>query len=72
MSQQISWYDPYVDFLVEERRRRNEQFHVMYGRSRQEFWNSVARRFICLIFDLLLKNSIFYSNNPLIQFFKKN
>jgi hypothetical protein len=52
---QISWEDVYVDYLVEERRRRNDQYHETYGRSRQSFWDSVARRFVCLIFGLFLK-----------------
>jgi hypothetical protein len=43
------WHDPIVDMLVEERRRRNNEYHNQYGRSRQEFWESVARRFICVI-----------------------
>ncbi len=44
--QPVQWYDPHTDFLVDERRRRNEEYHNTYGRSRQEFWSSVARRFI--------------------------
>ena len=44
--QPVQWHDPHTDFLVDERRRRNEEYHNTYGRSRQEFWSSVARRFI--------------------------
>lgn len=44
------WHDPMVDMLIEERRRRNVQYHNTYGRSRQEFWSSVARRFLYMIF----------------------
>ncbi len=48
--QSPQWHDPMTDMLVEERRRRNDEFHNLYGRSRQDFWESVARRFICVIF----------------------
>lgn len=44
------WHDPMVDMLIEERRRRNEEYHSVYGRSRRRFWSSVARRFVCMIF----------------------
>ena len=60
--QPVQWHDPHTDFLVDERRRRNEEYHNTYGRSRQEFWSSVARRFIYIIF----KNRIFNSTNPFI------
>lgn len=45
----IAWIDPYVDYLIDERRRRNTEYHNIYGRSRQDFWESVARRFVCAI-----------------------
>jgi hypothetical protein len=40
----IEWVDPFTNFLVEERRRRNDEYHDRYGRRRMEFWESVARR----------------------------
>lgn len=61
------WHDPMVDMLIEERRRRNVQYHNTYNRSREEFWNSVARRFLSLcimLFYTFKKNQI--SNNPYI------
>jgi hypothetical protein len=48
--QPAQWHDPMVDMLINERRRRNDDYHNLYGRSRQDFWHSVARRFICTIF----------------------
>ncbi len=60
--QPVQWHDPHTDLLVDERRRRNDEYHNTYGRSRQEFWESVARRFIYIIF----KNRIFNSTNPFI------
>ena len=42
------WHDPIVDMLIDERERRNDEYHNMYSRSRQEFWDSVARRYILL------------------------
>ena len=44
----VQWTEPYVDFLIDERRRRNDEYHNTYGSSRQEFWSSVARRFIII------------------------
>ena len=46
----IAWRNEEVDFLVGERRRRNAEYHSMPGRSRVEFWESVARR-ICRRFN---------------------
>ena len=40
----IQWDIPETDFLVSERMRRNVEFHYTTGRSRVEFWESVARR----------------------------
>jgi hypothetical protein len=48
----VQWHDPMVDMLIKERRRGNDRYHDSYGRSRQDFWMSVARRFICVIFIL--------------------
>ena len=45
MPHHVHWYDAYVDFLVDEKRRRNDQYHETYGRSRMDFWETVARRF---------------------------
>lgn len=36
--------DAECDMLVSERIRRNEKYHDMVGRSREEFWAAVARR----------------------------
>jgi len=44
----VQWTEPYVNFLIDERRRRNDEYHNTYGSSRQEFWSSVARRFIII------------------------
>ena len=33
----IFWYDPYVDYLIDERKRRNDEYYNIYGRSRLEF-----------------------------------
>jgi hypothetical protein len=44
------WHDPMVDMLIDERRRRNDQYHNTYRRSREEFWELIARRFLCMIF----------------------
>ena len=44
------WHGPMVDMLIELRRRRNDNYHRMYSRSRQEFWSDIARRFVCMIF----------------------
>jgi hypothetical protein len=40
----IQWRVAETDFLVNERRYRNDEFHSMPGRSRVEFWESVVRR----------------------------
>ena len=42
------WHDLIVDMLINEQERRNDKYHNMYSRSRQEFWDSVARRYILL------------------------
>jgi hypothetical protein len=44
------WRDPMTSYLIELRRDRNEQYHITYGRSRQEFWSTISRRFVCMIF----------------------
>ena len=41
---QIIWGDAETDFLVEERRRRNHEYHYVYRRSKAEFWESVSRK----------------------------
>ena len=40
----IIWGDAETDFLVEERRRRNDEYHFRYRGDKTEFWASVARR----------------------------
>ena len=41
---QIVWGEAETDFLVEERRRRNYEYHYVYRRSKEEFWESVSRK----------------------------
>ena len=52
------WHNPMVDMLIEERQKRNEQYHTMYGRNRQGFWESVSRRFVYMIFYTFFKKKI--------------
>jgi len=40
----ILWNDAESNFLVDERRRRNDQYHNISRRSRTEFWESMSRR----------------------------
>ena len=40
----VQWEDAECDMLVSERIRQNEEYHDMVGRSRVDFWTSVARR----------------------------
>ena len=40
----VQWEDVECDMLVSERIRRNEEYHNIIGRSRVNFWKSVARR----------------------------
>ena len=40
----ILWTDAESDYLISQRRRRNDEFHNIPGRSRARFWESVARR----------------------------
>jgi hypothetical protein len=40
----ITWNDPETDFLVSERRRRNEEYHRRYRGNKTEFWESISRR----------------------------
>jgi len=47
------WHDPMVDMLIDERDRRNTEYHNWYSRSRQEFWESVARRYVYFILYVL-------------------
>ena len=41
---QIVWGEAETDFLIEERRRRNYEYHYVYRRSKVEFWESVSRK----------------------------
>ena len=64
----IFWHDPYVDYLIDERKRRNDEYYNIYGRSRLEFWELVARRFILILYTyLILKNIIFNLTNHLTE-----
>jgi Myb/SANT-like DNA-binding protein len=40
----VLWHNAETDMLISERRRRNDYYHSIEGRSRAEFWESVARR----------------------------
>ena len=40
----ILWTDRESDYLICQRRHRNDEFHNIPGRSRARFWESVARR----------------------------
>ena len=44
MSTRIFWGEAETDFLVEERRRRNHEYHFVYRGSKSGFWDSVSRR----------------------------
>ena len=44
MSTRITWTDAEMDFLVNERRRRNVQYHNTYRGDKTEFWRNVAQR----------------------------
>ena len=50
------WHDPMVDMLIDERERRNTEYHRQYSRSQQDFWESVARRYI--LFYMFFKKSL--------------
>ena len=50
------WHDPMVDMLIDERDRRNTEYHRQYSRSKQEFWESVARRYI--LFYMFFKKNL--------------
>ena len=63
---QAQWDDPMVDMLIDERRRRNDDYHNLYGRSRQDFWSSVARRFICTIFYFIYSLKYLNSTSPFV------
>ena len=40
----ILWGEAETDMLVEERRRRNDEYHYVYRGNKEGFWESVARR----------------------------
>ena len=40
----VTWNEHEIQLLIDQRRYRNVEYHQMVGRSRVEFWNSVARR----------------------------
>ena len=44
MPTRIIWDDPETDFLVSERRRRNDEYHRRYRGNKTEFWESISRR----------------------------
>ena len=40
----ILWTDAESDYLIRQRRHRNDEYHNIPGRSQGRFWESVARR----------------------------
>ena len=61
----VQWTWAMMDELVDLRRNRNDAYHNTNGRSRHEFWDTVAARFICLISIISLrKNFKFKLTNP--------
>lgn len=44
MPQVIEWSEDEIRALINERRRRNEDYHRMFGRSKIPFWNEVAEK----------------------------
>ena len=40
----IFWGDAETDYLVDERRRRNHEYHYYFHGNKLGFWQSVARR----------------------------
>ena len=40
----IIWGDAETDYLVEERRQRNHEYHYFFCGNKVGFWQSVARR----------------------------
>lgn len=64
-SYNVQWNWAMMDELVDIRRDRNHAYHNTNGRSRHEFWDTVANRFICLISIISLrKNFKFKLTNP--------
>jgi len=61
----VQWNWAMMDMLVDLRRDRNRAYHNTNGRSRHEFWDTVASRFICLISIISLrKNFKFKLTSP--------
>ena len=40
----IFWGDAETDYLVDERRRKNHEYHYYFRGNKLGFWQSVARR----------------------------
>ena len=40
----IIWRDAETDYLVEERRHCNHEYHYVFHRNKLEFWQSVTRK----------------------------
>lgn len=38
------WADDHVRFLIDERKNRNDEFHINSGKSKVDFWNEVAAK----------------------------
>lgn len=38
----IEWSEEEIRALIDERRRRNADFYLMFGRSKVQFWNEVV------------------------------
>ena len=54
MASRIVWSDPEMDFLVSERRRRNDEYHFMFRDNKMEFWKSIAEEYIGDIIEYIL------------------
>lgn len=44
MPNTIDWNDNEVQMLINERKRRNEEYWFMLGRSKLPFWEEVAKK----------------------------
>ena len=51
-AQYTQWHILIMDMLIDEREWRNAKYYLRYGRSRQDFWESIARRYILFICSL--------------------
>jgi len=40
----VKWSEEEVRALIDERKRRNADFHLVFGRSKVKFWEEVAKK----------------------------